>query len=128
MAAAVDAPLPPARAAFVAGPGLPGAVSEVHAAAGAWRAATGDVPLCLAADRATVAAVGAAMEAVGCLHLCAHGRLRVDNPTFSSVALADGPLTGFDIDRLSRAPTVVVLGACDIGTSVDTGGGEVIGL
>lgn len=118
----------PATAAFVAGPGLPGARAEIAAAAGAWEVATGSAPRRLDASEATVAGVRNALEEVDYLHLACHGRLRADNPVFSSLALADGPLTGFDIDQLHRAPPVVVLGACDVGRGIDLGGGEIVGL
>jgi CHAT domain-containing protein len=38
--------------------------------------------------------------------------LRRDNPLFSSLELADGPLTGYDIEALTDAPTTVVLSSC----------------
>lgn len=118
----------PETAAFAAGPGLPGAEAEVAAAAEAWQAVTGSSPRRLDATRATVGGIRSAMEVVDYLHLACHGRLRADNPVFSSLALADGPLTGFDIDQLRRAPPIVVLGACDVGRGIDLGGGEIVGL
>ena len=61
-------------------------------------------------------------------HLAAHGELRADNPLFSSLRLADGPLTVHDLDALASAPGVVVLGACDTAASVVGAGDELLGL
>ena len=98
----------PTTRAFVAGPGLPGAADEVEQ---------------LAADHGGQALVGAAATvdaclelaaAVGVLHVAAHGSLRADNPAFSSLELADGPLTVYDLDQLQAVPDLVVLPACDV--------------
>ena len=48
------------------------------------------------------------------LHVAAHGSLRADNPAFSSLELADGPLTVYDLDQLQAVPDLVVLPACDV--------------
>ena len=94
--------------AFVAGPGLPGAADEVEQ---------------LAADHGGRALVGAAATvdaclelaaAVAVLHVAAHGSLRADNPAFSSLELADGPLTVYDLDQLQAVPDLVVLPTCDV--------------
>ena len=47
---------------------------------------------------------------------------------FSSLSLADGPLTVHDILALDHVPEIVVLGACDVGESVAVAGAEVLGL
>ena len=62
------------------------------------------------------------------VHLAAHGRFRGDNPQFSALDLADGPLTGHDVERLPAAPAVAVLSACETGTSAVLAGGELLGL
>ena len=106
----------------VAGPGLPGAHDEARAVAEQYpRART------LRGARATAAAVLAALDGVAIAHLSAHGRIRTDNAMFSSLTLADGPFTVYDLERLARAPRHVVLAACDTGRS-QVVGGEILGF
>jgi CHAT domain-containing protein len=47
---------------------------------------------------------------------------------FSSLRLADGPLTVHDLERLARVPDLVVLSACDVGRSDVRPGNEVLGV
>lgn len=60
------------------------------------------------------------------VHVAAHGEFRSDNPFFSSIALADGPLMLVDLDRAGHAPGLVVLASCEAGASHDVGS-ELIG-
>jgi CHAT domain-containing protein len=53
---------------------------------------------------------------------------RADNPMFSHLRLADGPLTVYDLERLARPPTTVVMSACDSGLSAVQPGEELMGL
>lgn len=108
----------------VAGPDLPGARAEVETITAAYRGRS--VSLCGAA--ATVDAVGAALRGAGIAHLATHGQIRGDNPLFSSLRLADGPLTVYDLERLGAGPHTVVLAACDAGRSVVRAGDEPLGL
>jgi CHAT domain-containing protein len=62
------------------------------------------------------------------LHLACHGRLRADNPLFSSLLLADGPLTVYELERLQDPPHQVVLAGCDTGRVHLVAGEEVLGL
>jgi CHAT domain-containing protein len=98
---------------LVAGPGLPGADGEVAALAEA-------LPLArhLRGDAATVGAVLRALA----------GARVADNPQLSSLRLADGPLTGYDLEGLTRPPRAVVLSACDAGLTGVRSGEEVQGL
>jgi CHAT domain-containing protein len=82
----------------------------------------------LAGGAATVAATTAALEGASIAHIAAHGRLRVDNPLFSSLDLADGPLTVYDLERLERAPATVLLPACRSAVSSLRSGEELLGL
>ena len=109
--------------ALVAGPGLPAAAAEVEALASAYPGA-----VALGPGEATVDAALRALDGAAVAHLAAHGELRTDNPLFSSLRLADGPLTVHDLDTLARAPRVVVLGACDTAASVVGEGDELLGL
>jgi tetratricopeptide (TPR) repeat protein len=107
----------------VAGPGLPGAehevveVARVHAQART-----------LGGASATVAAVIDAAATASVLHVAAHGALRRDNPLFSSLELADGPLTGYELEAAARVPALVVLSACSSGAGHAALGEETLGL
>jgi hypothetical protein len=123
---AVDAPPRPGRrgrVVLVAGPGLHGAAAEIAELAGAYpRAVRLDGPA------ATVQAALSALDGADVAHVAAHGSLRGDNPLFSALALADGPLTAYDLERLSAAPRLVLLPACQSGGGHVLAGDEVMGL
>ncbi|MGH9126470.1 MAG: CHAT domain-containing protein, partial [Acidimicrobiales bacterium] len=105
--------------ALIAGPGLPAAVEEVDQLAALYGRADR-----LVGSAATAPAVLSALERAAVAHLAAHGTFRADSPMFSSVLLADGPLTVYDLERLRRAPDTVVVAACDAAVSaVRTGDG-----
>jgi tetratricopeptide (TPR) repeat protein len=120
--AASRRPAEPARPVLVAGYGLPGALAEAEAVAALY----GQRPLL--GDGATVDAVTSRMVGAGVMHLAAHGRLRAHNPLFSSLLLADGPLTVYDLERLVHVPKLVVLAACDSGRTVVVAGDELLGI
>jgi CHAT domain-containing protein len=122
---AVTRPRPPdgADVVVVAGPGLPGATTEAATIAGLYPRST-----LLSGDRATTALVAARGDGAALLHLAAHGCIRSDNPLFSSLLLADGPLTVYELERLERAPHHVVLAACDTGRPQVVAGEELLGL
>lgn len=111
------------RAAFVAGPGLPTGGGEVSAVAALSPDATS-----LSADEATVHRTLAALDGAGLAHIAAHGFFRPESPMFSSLQLADGPLTVDDIHRLGHPPHRVVLPACRSGVVAQIGGQDVIGF
>lgn len=117
---------PPARrdrVALVAGPGLRHAKAEVAALGGPYpRAVT------LAGRQATVAAVMEALDGATVAHLACHGHFRADSPLFSSLELADGPLNAYELQRLRRPPRLIVLSACDLGTSDTRPGDELLGF
>ena len=110
------------RVALVAGPLLPGAESEVGRLAGAY----GNAEV-LTGPQATAANTLAALERAGLVHLAAHGSFRADSPLFSSVLLADGPLTVYDLERLRAVPEVVVLPACEAAVAAVRAGDELLG-
>jgi tetratricopeptide (TPR) repeat protein len=110
------------NAAVVAGPELPGAVWEATAVA----ALHDTEPLLGAA--ATADAVLDALRRAELVHLAAHGRLSAENPLFSALTLADGPLMVYDLEGLDRVPSTVVLAACDSGRHVTYAGDELLGL
>ncbi|TDQ01330.1 CHAT domain-containing protein [Labedaea rhizosphaerae] len=109
--------------AVAAGPGLSGARAEAQAVA-----AIHDGAQAMLDDTATVGAVLAALTTVDVMHLAAHGRLATNNPLFSDLRLHDGPLVVYDLERLPRVPSTVVLAACDSGRSVVRTGDELLGL
>ncbi|MEY2440630.1 MAG: hypothetical protein QOJ46_56 [bacterium] len=108
---------------LVAGPGLPEAAAEVRALAGRHPRAT-----VLEHADATVTAVAEALEAAALAHIACHGTFRADNPLFSALELADGPLTVYDLERLSAAPQDMILSACDGGVTAVRPGDELMGF
>ena len=113
----------PSGALLVAGPGLEHAESEVRRLARVIPAAT-----VLSPTDAYVDTVGKALGGVGLAHIAAHGDFRADNPMFSAVRLADGPLTVYDLERIAPAPHTVVLSACSVGLSAVHPGEELMGF
>ena len=112
-----------ARVLAVGGPGLPLAETEARAVAACYSDAT-----VLAAERATVCAVEEAMRGVDIAHLVCHGSFSSENPMFSSLRLADGPMFVHDLERLSPPPHVVVLSACSAGSHATPAATEILGL
>jgi hypothetical protein len=108
---------------LAAGPGLPEAVAEVQALARGHAQATA-----LMGDDAGVDAVAAALETATRAHIASHGTFRADNPLFSSLQLADGPLTVYDLERLRAAPVDMILSACDAGVTAVRPGDELMGF
>jgi CHAT domain-containing protein len=107
---------------IAAGPGLPGAYAEATAVAAIHRVSP------IVQGGATVEVVRTALDGAQLAHLGTHGTIHPRNPLFSSLALADGPLTVYDLERLQQAPHLVVLAACDAGRSAIPPGDELIGL
>ncbi|MFD0582811.1 CHAT domain-containing protein [Dactylosporangium darangshiense] len=123
--ALVPLPSPPSRRPLGRGgrrsaPARRGAEAEAVAAVHRGAALTGAA--------ATVGAVLAALPDAGLVHLAAHGRLSAENPLFSDIELADGPLMVYDVERLPRVPHTLVLAACDSGRPVVRTGDELMGL
>ncbi|MET7329598.1 CHAT domain-containing protein [Nonomuraea sp. NPDC005650] len=115
------------RVALVRGPGVAHADREVREIARLYAGGDHDVSV-LAAGRATAPAVLAAIDGSLLAHLAAHGTFRADSPLFSSLHLDDGPLTGYDLERLRRAPHHLVLSSCDSGQMAAVGADELLGL
>ncbi|SMC92248.1 CHAT domain-containing protein [Kibdelosporangium aridum] len=90
-----------ARNFAVAGPGLTHAQREVAV-------------LGHATGESTVDNVLANMDGADIVHIAAHGTFRHDAPMFSCLRLSDGPLYGYDLARLKRAPRILVLSACEV--------------
>ena len=62
------------------------------------------------------------------VHIACHGSFRRDNPMFSSLHVADGPLNVYDLERLARLPVVVVLSSCSVANAKVVQGGSLLGL
>jgi tetratricopeptide (TPR) repeat protein len=115
----------PARGtvALVAGPGVGGAAAEITRVRDTCYPSADMIE----ADEATCARVGVAFEQADLVHVAAHGEFRADNPLFSCLVLADGPLTVYDMEAFRKAPSCLVLSACDAGLSTAPHGGEPMG-
>ena len=117
---------PPSRrrkTALVAGPRLRHAAREVREIDALRPRAT------VVHGRAAVsAATLAALDGAALAHLACHGHFRADSPLPSSLELADGPLNVYELQRLKRAPEVVVLSACDLALSQTHPGDELLGF
>ena len=113
----------PGPTVLVAGPDLEAAVAEVHALAETRPDARVLVP-----PDSSARAVRAALTGAGVAHLACHGRVRADNPLFSSLLLADGALTVHELDRRAGVPERIVLAACDVGAPVVYPGNELLGF
>ena len=111
------------RVVLVAGPGLAGAESEVAELQSSYPGSR-----CLIAADARAEAVATALDGADLAHVAAHGRFRADNPLFSSLEMADGPLTVYDLEALSQAPANLVLSACDSAVSEVCPGDDLMGL
>ncbi len=110
------------RITLVAGPDLPGAADEVDQLGDIYAGA-----LTLASGDAATDAVLAEWPSAALVHLAAHGDFRADSPLFSSLRLADGPLTVYDLERAGAGPQTVVLSACDAARAGVQPGDELMG-
>ncbi|HYB28836.1 MAG TPA: CHAT domain-containing protein [Solirubrobacteraceae bacterium] len=111
------------KVVLVAGPRLRHARGEVAALGGLYsRSVT------LIGRQATAAAVMEALDGATVAHLACHGRFRSDSPLFSSLELADGPLNAYELQHVRRPPQLIVLSACDLGTSDARPGDELLGI
>jgi tetratricopeptide (TPR) repeat protein len=114
---------PPDSALVVAGPRLAEATAEAHGVASCYPAAT-----VLTGTDATVANVGAALAHHDVVHFVAHGTFRHDNPLWSTIELADGPLSVYELERIGPVPPTVVLATCDSGIGGGHSGAQLHGL
>ncbi len=112
------------RVVALAGPDLRQAGPEARAVAATWPGAE-----LLDAGAATGEAARAALAGADLVHVAAHGTHRQDNPLFSSVRLADGPLYAYELGRAGDGfAGCVVLSACDAGLATFRPGDESLGL
>ncbi len=111
------------EAGFVAGPGLEFADVEVKHLAGGYVD-----PVVLIGEEATVEACTGLLSRAELVHIACHGSFRRDNPMFSSLHVADGPLNVYDLEGLARLPVVVVLSSCSVANAKVVQGGSLLGL
>ncbi len=111
------------EAGFVAGPGLEFADVEVKHLAGGYVD-----PVVLVGEEATVEACTGLLSRAELVHIACHGSFRRDNPMFSSLHVADGPLNIYDLEGLARLPVVVVLSSCSVANAKVVQGGSLLGL
>jgi hypothetical protein len=108
---------------LLAAPGLGSGGSEVPKLARRHVGAT-----VLRGKRATVEAALAGLDGASLAHVAAHGNFRQDSPLFSSLEMADGSLSVYELERLKRAPYRLVLSACESGVLAPVGADELLGL
>ena len=106
-----------------AGPGLAHAESEAASIAAIWTSAAA-----VLGKQAHRAAVKAALAEARMVHLAAHGTHHAENPLFSSIRLADGPVFAYELDQTAGSAEHVVLSACELGRATIRPGDEALGL
>ncbi len=77
---------------------------------------------------ATTRAVTEGLVEAPLAHVVAHGRFRHDNPLWSTIELADGPLSVYELELIEHTPPVMVLASCDSGVGGPRGGDQLLGL
>ncbi len=118
-----DAPAGPPLLCGVADSGTPAIVHEIEALRELFPDA-----MVLTGSEATRGAL--AREATGrrVLHVASHAVFRSDNPMLSSLRLADGDLTFYDVFNLRLTADLVVLSGCHTGAVAIGAGDELHGL
>jgi tetratricopeptide (TPR) repeat protein len=111
------------RVVLARGPGLITEGAEVPGLAALYD----DVTVLADADASSKRLL-AALDGAWLGHIAAHGTFRADSPLFSSLRMADGPLTVYDFERLRRAPHLLILPSCDSGRLAPAGADELLGL
>jgi len=109
--------------AAVAGPDLARAEEEVRLIGRSWPQAQ-----VFTGARGRRAELVTALSSATVVHVAAHGQHQAENPLFSSLRLADGPLFAYELDHSTRAAEHVVLSACELGQATIRAGDEALGL
>jgi CHAT domain-containing protein len=78
--------------------------------------------------RATRRVVRREAERSDFLHIATHAEFRTDNPMFSSLKLADGPLNALDLYSMTCQTNLVTLSGCKSGMNDVGGADELLGL
>ncbi|HEX4981226.1 MAG TPA: CHAT domain-containing protein, partial [Ilumatobacteraceae bacterium] len=114
---------PSGEVLVAAGPRLETAEAEATAVAACHPGAR-----VLAGHSATTQAVTDGLASASLAHIVAHGRFRHDNPLWSTIELADGPLPVYELEMIEHTPPVMVLASCDSGVGGPRGGDQLLGL
>jgi tetratricopeptide (TPR) repeat protein len=112
--------------ALVVGCSLDGALP--HTLAEAKQVARQLQGMSLLEEEANRANLEAQVGAARIIHLATHGEFRPDAPLFSTLYLADGPMTATDVFNLKLNASLVTLSACQSGASAVGGGDELVGF
>ncbi len=104
------------RILVVAGPRLSEAAAEATQVAQCH-----DAAVVLRGASASVDRVCQAIGDADLVHVVAHGRFRHDNPLWSTIELADGMLTVYELDRIGSVPSTIILATCDSGLHATSG-------
>jgi hypothetical protein len=116
-------PIRSPRVNAVAGPGLALSEPEVEGVAATWPRG-----VATNSEEGSAAGLAGALVSSDLVHIAAHGVHNQDNPLFSSIRMADGPLYAYDIPPDEEVAGHIVLSACDLGLTTPRAGGEVLGL
>jgi CHAT domain-containing protein len=116
-------PAGPVRVAAFAGPDLGYAVAEVAEISRIWGAS--GRPDGHPARRVDFYEAITSRDVV---HVAAHGEHQAENPLFSSLRLADGPIYAYELDSSRLAAEHVVLSSCELGLATIRPGDEALGL
>ena len=111
------------RVTAMAGPGLVVSGAEVEGVASTWAGG-----VWADSEHGSAAGLAKAFVTSDLVHIAAHGQHNQDNPLFSSIRMADGPLYAYDIPPDEPVAGHIVLSACDLGLTTPRAGGEVLGL
>jgi CHAT domain-containing protein len=106
---------------IVLGPDLAAAAAEAAAVATVWRTTPPTVP-------ASAASLADALADGDLVHVVAHGRHHRQQPLFSSLRVADGPCSLYDLETTGVGAEVVVLASCDAASATIRSGDEPVGL
>jgi tetratricopeptide (TPR) repeat protein len=120
---AASLPSPIRRIGLVEGSELATGHREIAGIARIW-----SEPTTLSTRDGGVDATLGLLSRVDVAHLACHGRRRKRDGRFAHLRLPDGDLTAFDLERLPRAPSLVVLSACESGLIDALPGEESAGL
>jgi tetratricopeptide (TPR) repeat protein len=118
----------PPQVSTFAGPGLTRARAEADAVVSAWGTSATSGAAARSGVHATTEALVRALTSSDVVHIAAHGRHESDNPLFSSLRMADGPLFAHELDGTGTAASCVVLSACEVGLWTVRPGDEALGL
>ena len=108
--------------AIFAGPDLDFAAGEARAIQAVWSAGRAFTGMAAQCD-----VLRAQIRDATLVHVAAHGRHQPENPLFSSLRLADGPVFAYEFDQTMLAAEHVVLSACELGQATIRPGDEALG-